>query len=118
MLGFYPLSIALGWLPTEEDGAGNWLLALVGVAFILAGLIMLLRPGDRRADALAGLLLMAFSLMGFLIAIGMDGTPGQSGPASMSFPQLLIGLGSLVSLLMSLWAVRRWLRSGEHTEET
>lgn len=118
MLGFYPLSIALGWLPTEEGGAGNLLLALVGVAFILAGLIMLLRPGDRRADALAGLLLMAFSLMGFLIAIGMDGAPGQSGPASMSFPQLLVGLGSLVSLLMSLWAVRRWLRSGEHTEET
>ncbi len=115
-LGLYALSLSLGWLPAEEGGAGNWLLALVGIAFVLAGLIMLLQPGDRRADALAGLLLMAFSLVGFSIAIGMDGNPGRRGAASMSLPQLFVGLGSLVTLLMSLWAVRRWLRSDDPSE--
>ncbi|MEM9531818.1 MAG: hypothetical protein AAGA23_12975 [Pseudomonadota bacterium] len=102
----------MGWLPVEEVG-NKWVLGLVGLSFILAGLIMLVPPGDRRADALAGLLLMAFSLVGFSIALGMDGE--GSAADSISFPQLLVGLGSLLSLLISLWAIRRWLRPEDST---
>ncbi|MFK7957089.1 MAG: hypothetical protein AB8B96_13425 [Lysobacterales bacterium] len=84
------------------------MLVMVSGVFFVAGLMMLVPPNDGCLDALAAILLTLFSWFGFYLMLKIGPESMDVFGSTISLAQLLVGIGSFITLLTSLYAVRRW----------
>ena len=114
-LGCYPIALGLGFFPVEEArlNAPPWVVVAAGLAFVIAGFMILLAAHSRVNDLLAAVLLLLFSVMGIWVSIfspseGFSGgLPFLSRELNIMLGRGLFGLGSLISIAMCAYALGR-----------
>lgn len=119
VLGCFPISIALGWLPVDPDTvmAPLWVVAAAGIALFIAGLMILLANYSRANDLLAGILCLVFGAMGTWVALFGLSSGFSGGLFFLSYDQnvtlgrWVFGLGALICFLLSAYAFRRAAQS-------
>ena len=116
--GGYALLVASGLLNAEpSNGTPFWVIGLVGLSFVIAGLMILLRHYSRAVDLLAAVLLGAFTLVAGWVTF--DSSPdGMSGgipflPRDMNVTlgRTMFGLGTLMCFGGFLYALKRFFGS-------
>lgn len=128
LLGCYPLAIATGWLdvPPESVRAPLWVLALVGVVFVIAGGMVMVGQQSRWNHFLAGVLCTIFGVVGGWVALfapseGFSGGfPLFSHAINTAIGRWVFGLGALLSFSLALYGFRLFLQGKagtEHAEE-
>ncbi len=114
-LGCYPVAIALGYIAIDEAelATPRWVIAGAGLAFVIAGFMILLAHHSRANDLLAGVLLLLFGSMGTWVSI-FSSDEGFSGGLPFLPPDLNIlvgrwvfGIGALICFAFSIYAFRR-----------
>lgn len=118
-LGCFPISIALGLLPVDPDTvmAPLWVVAGAGIAFVIAGLMILLANYPRANDLLAGILCMLFGVMGIWVSLFSSSDGFSGGLFFLSYEQnvtlgrWVFGLGALICFSLSAYAFRRAAQS-------
>lgn len=113
VLGFYPLALARGWIPDEPDPANAppWVMALVGIVFIGAGCLILLRGRSRFQHLFAAIITGALALVGLWAALlsSDDGFSGGlfflSRETNVTPGRWMFGLGALITLAIFVWAL-------------
>lgn len=114
-LGCYPVALSLGLLPADDAGlqTPSWVVAAAGIAFIIAGFMILLARHTRANDLLAGVLLLLFGFMGIWVSVFSSaegfsgGLPFLSRDLNIVLGRWLFGFGALISFAMSGYAFRR-----------
>lgn len=124
LLGLYPVSIALGVLDVAQEDlrAPLWVFAVVGLAFVIVGCMLMLGSSSPWNDLLAGMLCLGFGILGLWVAI-YGPAEGFSGGIPL-FPHTLnttigrwvFGLGSVISFSISGWAFYRWWTAFHHPD--
>lgn len=117
MLGCFPIALGLGLLPADEPlSSPPWVVAGAGVAFVIAGLMIMLASHARANDFLAGVLLLIFGLIGLWVSF-FSSSEGFSGgllllsrESNVALGRWIFGFGSLISFALSVYAFRRALR--------
>lgn len=118
-IGCYPIAIALGLVPVDpaEQMSPSWVVAGAGIAFVIAGLMILLANHTRANDLLAGVLCLLFAIMGAWVALFSSSEGFSGGWFFLSYEQnvalgrWVFGTGSLVSLAIAAYAFRRAAQS-------
>lgn len=118
-IGCYPISMALGLLPIDpaEKMAPSWVVAGAGIAFVIAGFMILLAHHTRANDLLAGALCLLFAIMGAWVALFSSSEGFSGGWFFLSYEQnvtlgrWVFGGGALLSLAISIYAFRRAAQS-------
>lgn len=118
-LGLWPLSIALGVVAVPEASlhAPLWVVALSGVAFVIGGCMILLAGRPGMNDFLAGVLCLIFALVGAWVALfgpddGFSGGISLLPPAAnVTLGRWVFGSGAILSLAISVYALRRAFQS-------
>jgi len=97
--------------------APDFIIALCGLAFIIAGCMVLVGQQSRFNDLLAAILCLLFGATGAWVAIfspseGFSGgIPLISNEANVRLARWVFGFGSLVCFAISGWACKRfWSR--------
>lgn len=114
-LGCYPIALGLGFFPAEETRLDTppWVVVAAGLAFVIAGFMILLAAHSRANDLLAGVLLLLFGIMGVWVAVFSSsdgfsgGLPFLARELNITLGRWLFGLGSLISFAMCAYAFRR-----------
>jgi len=114
-LGCSPIAISLGVIPINESGstAPPWVIAGAGLAFVIAGFMILLAHHSRANDLLAGVLLMIFGIMGIWVSLfsSSEGFSGGlhflSGELNVLIGRWVFGLGALICFALCAWAFQR-----------
>ncbi len=118
-IGCYPISMATGLIPVEpaEQMAPPWVVAGAGIAFVIAGFMILLANHTRANDLLAGVLCLLFAIMGAWVAL-FSSSEGFSGglfflpdEQNVTLGRWVFGLGALLSFAICLYAFRRAAQS-------
>lgn len=120
-MGCFPISVALGLVPTDEADvmAPMWVVALVGFVLLIAGLMILLANYSRANDFLAGVLCLAFGAIGTWASLFSSSDGFSGGLFFLSYEQNVIlgrwffGFGALICFAISAYAFRRAARSSE-----
>lgn len=110
--------VALGVISTSpsERYAPEFIIALSGSAFIIAGCMILVGRQSRFNDLLAAALCLLFGATGAWVAVfspseGFSGgLPLISSEANVKLARWVFGLGSLVCFAISGWALKRFFR--------
>lgn len=118
-LGCYPISMALGFFPVDpaELTAPLWVVAAAGIAFVIAGFMILLANHSRANDLLAGALCLLFAIMGAWVALfsSSEGFSGGlfflSSEQNVALGRWVFGIGALLSFAISAYAFRRAAQS-------
>lgn len=118
LLGIYLMLMALEWLPVEEGSvnAPLWVLALCGIVFICAGLMILLRQHKRLVDWLAALVCFSFAAVGCWVSLyapaeGFSGgIPFLGQENNVVLARVVFAAGAVICLLMSIYALRQALK--------
>ena len=121
VLGCYPIAIALGMLPVDPAKvmAPAWVVAGAGVAFVIAGVMILLAHHSQANDFLAGILCLVFGAMGTWVSLfsGSDGFTGGlfflSTDQNVTLGRWMFGLGALICFSLSAYAFRRAAQSSK-----
>ncbi len=114
-LGCYPIAMALGYIPIDqaELAAPRWVIAGAGLAFVIAGFMILLANHSRANDLLAGVLLLLFCVMGTWVSLvssdeGISGgLPFLPRELNVLVGRWVFGLGALISFALCIYAFRR-----------
>ena len=114
----YLFSVALNLLPGDdgEANAPDIVIAICGFVFLVGGAMLLLRRDSKLNDALASVMLVAFAILGIWVCLlapdsGFSGgLPFLTREQNITLARFVFGAGSLISLLMAGWAIRRALR--------
>lgn len=114
LLGCYPIAVALGIIPIGQGEltAPRSVIGGAGVAFVIAGLMILLGRYSRANNFLAGLLLLLFGAMGAWVALFSSdagfsgGLPFLPAELNVSIGRWVFGIGSLICFALSLYAFR------------
>ena len=120
LLGLYPLAIVFGVLdvPAADLRAPLWIVALVGLVFVIGGCMVLIGQASRWNDFLAGILCLMFSAMGAWVALYgpaegfYGGIPLLRPGANVIVSRWVFGIGAVLSLLIAGWAFSRWSNGG------
>ena len=118
-LGCYPISMALGWLPVDEADvmAPMWVVAMAGLAFVIAGAMILLANHSWTNDLLAGVLCLLFGITGTWVSLFSSsegfsgGSPLLSDESNVMLGRWLFGIGALMCFAISAYAFRRAAQS-------
>ena len=118
-LGFYPLSIAFGWLPVDQADvmAPMWVVASSGIVFLIAGCMIFLGNHSWANDLLAGILCLLFGAVGAWASLfsSSEGFAGGvwflSTDANVTLGRWVFGSGALISFAIAAYALRRAYRS-------
>ena len=118
-IGCYPVAIALGLVSIgeAEQMAPLWVVAAAGIAFVIAGFMILLAHHSRANDLLAGVLCLLFAVMGAWVALfsTSEGFSGGllflSNEQNVTLGRWVFGIGALVSLAIAAYAFRRATQS-------
>ena len=114
-IGCYPIAISFGLVPFDDAplNAPQWVVAGAGIAFVIAGLMILLAHHPRANDFLAGVLCMLFGFMGAWVAL-FSSSAGFSGgwfflsdEQNETIGRWVFGVGAVVSFAVAAWAFRR-----------
>lgn len=95
-----------------------WVLAACGFAIAIAGCMVIVGIHSRVNDLLAAILLLLFSSIGFWVSFSPSegfsgGIPFLPDRYNIAIGRVLFFGGALMTLAMSVWALRRFLRSSE-----
>ncbi|MEO0574000.1 MAG: hypothetical protein AAF004_00965 [Pseudomonadota bacterium] len=118
VLGCFPLAIATGLMQAQPGTihAPLWVVGLVGVIAIVAG-VMVMLPTGRVLDAVACLLCAGFAAVGFWLSLKAPadgfsgGLPFISSGANVMVARVIFGSGAVMSLIMAVYAAKRALKS-------
>jgi hypothetical protein len=118
-IGCYPISIALGLFQIDDtaSNAPHWVVAAAGIAFVIAGLMILLAQHSRANDFLAGILCFVFGAMGTWVSLFSSNDGFSGGLAILPNEQnimlgrWLFGLGAVICFAISVYAFRRAAQS-------
>lgn len=113
-LGCYPIALGLGIVEADSGlAAPPWVVVSAGLAFIIAGSMILFAHNSRANDLFAGILLLLFCATGIWVA-GFSSDQGFSGglpfvsrETNIMIGRWLFGLGALISFAMAVYALRR-----------
>ena len=115
--GGYALLAASGVLPIETaNDTPTWVVGLIGMMFLIAGVMIFLRNHSRLLDLFAAIILASFSLIGGWITFYASpegfsgGIPFLPHDINVSFARVMFGLGSALCFGGFLYAVRRFFR--------
>lgn len=101
--------------PDQRD-APDFVIAMCGSAFIIAGGMVLVGRRSRVNDLFAAILCLLFGATGVWVALfspsdGFSGgLPLISNEANIRLARWVFGLGSLVCFAMAAWAFKRFFR--------
>jgi len=110
--------VALGVISTSpgQRHAPDFVIAIAGAAFVIAGCMVLVGRQSRFNDLLAAILCLLFGATGAWVAIyspseGFSGgIPLISNEANVRLARWVFGVGSLVCFAISVWAFKRYRR--------
>ncbi len=122
LLGCYPIALGLGLMPAEEAdlSAPLWVVAGAGLAFVIAGLMIIFARHARANNFLAGVFLLVFGLIGLWVSLfsSSDGFSGGafflSRESNITLGRWLFGFGSLICFSLSVYAFRLALRGSKN----
>jgi divalent metal cation (Fe/Co/Zn/Cd) transporter len=108
--------VALGVIATSpgQRHAPDFIIAFSGLAFIIAGCMILVGRQSRFNDLLAAILCLLFGATGAWVALyspseGFSGgIPLLSNEANVRLARWVFGLGSLVCFAIAGWAFKRY----------
>ena len=114
-LGCYPIAMAFGFIDVDpaELTSPPWVIAGAGLAFVIAGLMILLAMHSRLNDLLAGVLCLLFGIMGTWVSLlsSDDGFSGGlfflSPDANILLGRIFFGIGALISFGVAFYALQR-----------
>jgi len=118
-IGVFLLLLASELIPglqRQSSDAPNSIIALAGLVFFVAGCMAFLGTGSRANDLLAGILCLAFALIGAWVALlspneGFSGgLPFVSYDSNVTIARVAFGSGSLICFAIAIWAFRRFIR--------
>lgn len=116
--GGYALLAASSVLPMEtSNDTPLWVVGLVGVMFVIAGIMIFLRNYSRALDLFAAILLASFTLVAGWITFYSSpegfsgGIPFLPRDANVSFARVMFGLGTLLCFGGFLYALKRFFGS-------
>ena len=116
--GIFLIVVAGEWfdnLKPQPNDAPNAIIALAGLVFVIAGLMVFVGQQSRMNDILAAILCAIFGVMGVWVAfISSDhgfsgGIPFVSRETHIIIGRAMFGLGSIISFALSIWALRRFV---------
>ena len=118
-LGIFLVLVAGGLIDDDpaKRHAPDFIIALCGSVFIIAGIMILVGHQSRVNDLLAAVLCMTFGIIGAWVAIygaseGFSGgLPLLSDGTNTKLARGVFGLGSLFCFAISGWAIKRFYRS-------
>ena len=110
--------VACGILVDDPDQrhAPDFIIAISGAVFIIAGCMVLVGRQSRYNDLLAAVLCLLFGATGAWVAVYSPGEgfsgglPLISNEANITLARWVFGLGSLTCFAISGWAFKRFLR--------
>lgn len=120
VIGLFVAAMAIGLIPVDEADADSpmWLLFVVAVVFMLAGVMIIIGRENRYNDLLAALLMVAMGAIGGWVAV-ISGASGMSGgipllprAGNVMLGRIAFGSGSLICFAMAAYAMRRFFRRG------
>jgi hypothetical protein len=116
--GGYALLAASGVLPAQtENDTPSWVIGLVGVMFVIAGIMIFLRNYSRALDLFAAIILASFTLIAGWIAFHASsegfsgGIPFLPNDMNVSLARVMFGLGALLCCGGFLYALKRFFGS-------
>ena len=98
----------------DQQNAPDFVIAMCGSAFIVAGCMILVGRRSRFNDLLAAILCLLFGATGAWVALfspsdGFSGgLPLISSEANIRLARWVFGLGSLVCFALAAWALKRF----------
>lgn len=116
VVGLFVAAMAIGLVPVDEADADApmWLLYVVAVVFMLAGVMIIIGQENRYNDLLAALLMVAMGAIGVWVAISA-GASGFSGgifllprASNVMLGRIAFGTGSLICFAMAAYALSRF----------
>jgi hypothetical protein len=121
--GGYALLAAVGVLPIETaNDTPMWVVGLIGVMFIIAGIMIFLRNHSRALDFFAGIILASFTLITGWIAFFASpegfsgGIPFLPRAMNVTLGRVMFGLGSIMCFGGFLYAVKRLFGRGQKND--
>ena len=116
--GGYALLAASGVLPVQTaNNTPVWVIGLVGVMFVIAGVMIFLRNYSRALDLFAALSLASFTLITGWITFHASsegfsgGIPFLPNDMNVSLARVMFGLGALLCFGGFLYALKRFFGS-------
>ena len=94
-----------------------WVIGLVGVMFVISGVMIFLRNYSRALDLFAAIILASFTLVGGWIAFYASsegfsgGIPFLPSDMNVSFARIMFGFGALLCFGGFLYALKRFFGS-------
>ena len=118
--GGFALLVASGVLPMQTAyDTPMWVVGLVGVMFVTAGVMIFLRNHSHALDLLAAFVLASFTLIAgwvtfFASAEGFSGgIPFLPRDMNVSLARIMFGLGAILCFAGFLYALKRFFGSHE-----
>jgi len=117
-IGLYAISVALGIIKPDDSAvhAPMWVIAICGVIFLISGIMVLIGQRSRVNSLCAAILCGCFALVGAWASLfpppeGFSGgIPLLSKSANTIIARCLFGSGAVLSSILSIYALRRFLR--------
>lgn len=116
--GGYALLAASGVIPGQiENDTPAWVVALAGIAFVIAGIMIFLRNYSRALDLFAAIILASFTLIAGWIAFYASsegfsgGIPFLPNDMNVSLARVMFGLGTVLCFGGFLYALNRFFGS-------
>ena len=116
--GGYALLAATGVVPGQtSNDTPLWIIGLVGVMFVIAGVMIFLRNHSRALDLFAAVILASFTLVGAWITFYANsegfsgGIPFLPNDMNVSLARVMFGLGALLCFGGFLYALKRFFGS-------
>jgi hypothetical protein len=113
--GTFVLLTASGVLPMQTaNDTPIWVIWLIRVVFVIAGIMIFLRNHSRALDFFAAIILASFTLIGGWISLFASsegfsgGIPFLPYDANVTFARIMFGLGALMCFGGFLYAVKRF----------
>jgi hypothetical protein len=116
--GGYALLAAAAVLPVKiANDTPVWVVGLVGVMFVIAGVMIFLRNYSRALDLFAAIILASFTLIAGWITFHASsegfsgGIPFLPNDMNVSLARVMFGLGALLCFSGFLYALKRFFES-------
>ena len=116
--GGYALLAASSVIPVQtENDTPLWVVGLVGVIFVIAGIMIFLRNYSRALDLFAAIMLAAFTLISGWITFHASsegfsgGIPFLPNDTNVSLSRVMFGIGTLLCFGIFLYALNRFFGS-------
>lgn len=118
-LGLYPIAFALKLFPTGDttEYAPMWIIFLCGLAFVIAGTVILVKRHSRMNTLLATSILLILGAIGVWVALFspdewfLGGFTGLTGEQNIVLARWMFGIGAIVSFIISGYGIQQFLLS-------